>query len=188
MRLRHWLPPVVWMGVILWFASDTGSAENTGRFIGPLLRFLFPGASPGQIDAMHGLVRKAGHLTEYAILAALWLRPLARPWRAWSIAVAWALVDEAYQSTTSSRSGSALDVAIDAVGALFVALPARFGWRLTVDALATGASWTAAGGGGALLIVNVMTGVPSGVLWVTVPVAVFLIAWSARRRGRAPRP
>jgi VanZ family protein len=114
------------MAVILFMASDVGSAGNTSRFVGPLLRFLFPSASPDQIDLMHGLIRKAGHLTEYAVLAALWVRAFdgRRAWRAWTIAVGWAVVDETFQSTTSARVGSVGDVVIDAVGALGGAL-----WR-----------------------------------------------------------
>jgi VanZ family protein len=137
MRLRHWLPPVVWMIVILSLASDTGSAERTGRLILPLLRFLVPGASPEQLDTLHAIVRKLGHLTEYGVLAALWLRafvigrgsePRVAAASAWIIALVWAIVDESYQSTVASRSGSALDVVIDAVGAFAVALPAACGW------------------------------------------------------------
>ena len=138
MRLRHWLPPAVWMIVILSLASDTGSAERTGRLILPLLRFLVPGASPAQLDALHAIVRKLGHLTEYGVLAALWLRafvigqgsePRVAAASAWIIALVWAVVDESYQSTVASRSGSALDVVIDAVGAFAVALPGACGWR-----------------------------------------------------------
>jgi VanZ family protein len=135
MPLRHWLPPVVWMGLILWLATDRGSAEHTGRFILPLLRLLFPRASSPQLDLLHALVRKAGHLTEYGVLAGLWLRAFTHgralaaksaAWRAWTIAVTWAVVDETCQSTTASRTGSPTDVVIDAIGALGVA--ARGWW------------------------------------------------------------
>ena len=126
MRPSLWAPPVAWMLVILWLASDTGSAEHTGRLILPVLRALFPSASPAQLDAMHFVIRKLGHVTEYAILAALWLRafvgdggPRARAARrAWVIAVAWAVVDETYQSSVGSRTGSVVDVALDGTGAL----------------------------------------------------------------------
>ena len=94
----NWLPPVVWMAVILLLSSDTGSAEQTGPLLLPLLRRLLPWATPTQLDALHLLARKTGHLTEYAILAALWLRAFARgrglgpratAWGAFAIAVAW---------------------------------------------------------------------------------------------------
>ena len=84
----------------------------------------------------------------YAILAALWFRALrgerrlALPISAWAtlaVSVAWAILDELHQSTVASRTASATDVMLDAVGAalalftLFVtsvrarALPAQSG-------------------------------------------------------------
>ena len=115
--------------VILYLAADRGSAEHSARIILPILRFLFPAASAAQIDALHFGIRKLGHLTEYAVLAALWLRAFvlghgierrAAATRAWMIAVAWAVVDEGYQTTVGSRTGSVIDVAIDAAGAFTV--------------------------------------------------------------------
>ena len=70
MRASVWAAPIAWMALILWLGSDSGSTERTGPLIMPLLRFLFPASSPFQLEAMHSLVRKLGHLTEYAILAA----------------------------------------------------------------------------------------------------------------------
>ena len=81
MPLTRWLPPVVWMALILWFSTDVGSAVHTGAWLRPLLRALAPWATPAQIETIHGLIRKGGHVTEYAILAGLWLRALG-PWRA----------------------------------------------------------------------------------------------------------
>jgi VanZ family protein len=172
------------MVLILWLASDTGSAERTGRFLLPVFRALFPGASPLQLDAMHGCARKLAHATEYAVLAGLWLRAWtggagiearAAAWRAWATAVAWAVVDESYQSTVGSRTGSAADVLIDAAGALAVAIPGAVGWRRAADRLTRFALWIAAVGGAALLAINLLVGVASGVLWVTVPAAVLAL-------------
>ncbi len=125
MRWGSWLPPILWMALILALSTDAGSAAHTGRFLLPILRALFPSASPGQLDAMHAVIRKLGHFTEYAVLGALWLRALVRghplgaaAWRAWLIAAAWAIVDEGFQSTVASRTSSAFDVALDAAGAL----------------------------------------------------------------------
>jgi VanZ family protein len=179
------------MALILWLSSDSGSAERTGRLILPVLHFLFPTVPPFQLDAMHGLVRKLGHLAEYAILTALWLRvfvvawgmaPGRAAWQAWAISAVWAVIDEGYQSTVGSRTGSPGDVALDAVGALIIATAAHLGWRPTVDALARIALWIAAAGGAALVVVNVATDVRSGVLWVTVPVAVLVLVLLRRAR------
>jgi VanZ family protein len=191
MRASAWVAPVAWMALILWLGSDGGSAEQTGRLILPALRFLFPSASPLQLDAMHAVVRKLAHLTEYAILTALWLRAfvVARgtvreraAWQACAIAVAWAVIDESLQSMGTSRTGSPTDVVIDAVGALVVALPGGFGWRLPLVALTHVALWIAAAGGAALIIVNVVLDVRSGVLWLTVPVAVVALVLLRRAR------
>jgi VanZ family protein len=178
------------MALILWLGSDSGSSEHTGRLILPILRFLFPGASPLQLDAMHALTRKAGHLTEYAVLAGLWWRAFARAglaeWRAatqaWVIAAAWAALDETLQTTVGSRTGTHADVALDAVGALIVAVPLGFGWRPTVDALTRVALWIAAAGGAAVIALNLATGVRSGVLWLTVPVAALALVLVRRAR------
>jgi VanZ family protein len=191
MRASAWVAPVAWMALILWLGSDGGSAEQTGRLILPALRFLFPSASPLQLEAIHAVVRKLAHLTEYAILTSLWLRAfvVARgtvreraAWQACAIAVAWAVIDESLQSMGTSRTGSPTDVVIDAVGALVVALPGGFGWRLPLVALTHVALWIAAAGGAALIIVNVVLDVSSGGLWLTVPVAVVALVLLRRAR------
>jgi hypothetical protein len=128
---------------------------------------------------------------------ALWLRAFAsggggarRPaaWRAWGIAAVWAVIDEGYQSTVGSRTGSALDVAIDAAGALAVAIPGAHGWRPTADRLTRALLWVAALGGSVLLVINLVVGVASGVLWLTVPAAALALALFRRRRTSATRP
>jgi hypothetical protein len=81
-----------------------------------------------------------------------------------------------------SRTGSPADVALDAVGALIVAVPAYMGRRPTVEALARIALWIAAAGGAALVVVNVATDVSSGALWVTVPIAVLVLVLLRRAR------
>lgn len=190
MRASAWVAPVAWMAVILWLGSDGGSAERTGGLILPVLRVLFPTAAPLQLDAMHAVIRKLAHLIEYAILTALWLRAfVARgrvrgqaAWQACAIAVAWAVIDESLQSMGASRTGSPTDLVIDTVGALVVALPGGFGWRLPLVALTHVALWIAAAGGAALIIVNVVLDVNSGVLWLTVPGAVVALVLLRRAR------
>ncbi len=77
-RLAFWLPPLVWMAAIMWFSGGDFSAENTGSILRPLVRWLLPGASDAQIAALHALIRKGAHVTEYALLAALWFVALTR--------------------------------------------------------------------------------------------------------------
>jgi len=114
------------MALIWGLSSDIGSAAQTSRYFVPLLTWLFPWATPAQIELLHGLVRKSGHVVEYAILAALWFRALrgerrlalpASAWTALATSVAWAILDELHQSTVASRTASATDVMIDTVGA-----------------------------------------------------------------------
>ena len=80
------------------------------------------------IAKVHMLVRKAGHVSEYAILAALFYRALVNTVlfrRAIASAVivliacaTYAATDEFHQSFVPSRTASARDVAIDICGAL----------------------------------------------------------------------
>jgi VanZ family protein len=72
---------------------------------------------------IHAAIRKAAHLTEYAVLGLLVFRALDEPERPravlWSIAIcaAYAALDELHQAWVPNRTGSVLDVAIDASGA-----------------------------------------------------------------------
>jgi len=184
------------MAVIVVLSSDVGSAEHTEHWLVPLLRLLAPGATPTQLEALHGLARKAGHLTEYAALAALWYRAFARGRQvsprsaaaiAFAISLGWAILDEAHQSFEPARTASAKDVAIDGIGALLAMLVATLGWRLAIDRTTTLLLWTALIGGLAFLLHDTLTSVPSGLLWLTAPLAaVILVARSmyARRQAR----
>ena len=128
MRSFAWygLPPLVWMALIWGASSDLGSADNTAGPIAWIVTALFPWATTAQIELAHGALRKFGHLTEYAILAALWFRALYAGRRlastesalgALAISVSWAMADELHQSFVPSRTASFLDVAFDAIGA-----------------------------------------------------------------------
>ncbi len=195
--LRYWLPPALWMAVIVVLSSDVGSAEHTAHWLVPILRLLAPGATPSQLYALHGLVRKAGHLTEYAVLAALWYRAFVgarrqRPWTAaavaFAISLAWAILDEAHQSFEPSRTASVRDVAIDSIGALLAVLIATRGWRIAVDRTTTVLLWTGLVGGLASLLLDAVTGVPSGYLWLTPPLAGLLLIARVLYARRHSRP
>lgn len=138
-HFKNWLPVLLWMGVIFFMSTDTGSAAHTSRFLGPLLHWLKPDITRAQFETVQLCVRKAGHLTEYALLAILLARAflasrpvvLRRPVTAalaLSIAVMYAASDEWHQSFVPARTASAGDVAIDAVGAL-LGLGLFFAWR-----------------------------------------------------------
>lgn len=123
----YWMPVVIWMGMIFWGSTDALSANRTSRFLGPFLRWLVPGIQPETEQAIRAVIRKGGHVSEYAVLAVLLARalrigrepgPRAR-WTggAWVLASAYAMTDEFHQSFHASRQGSWIDVGIDSVGA-----------------------------------------------------------------------
>lgn len=131
-RFKAYLPVLLWMTVIFVVSTDVGSSRNTSRFIGPILRWLKPDITDGSIRLVQAVVRKTGHLTEYAILALLFWRagrffrrqqPLLQNWSwreaAWIIlwCALYALSDELHQSFISTRQGNPWDVLLDSAGA-----------------------------------------------------------------------
>ena len=129
--LRYWLPLLVWMFVIFSASADQQSTEHTSRFLVPFLHWLKPDISQETIDTVRWLVRKAAHMTEFAILAWLWWRALRRPvrrdsrpwsWRVAALAVAavvlYASSDEIHQAFVPNRTASVKDVCIDTAGGI----------------------------------------------------------------------
>jgi VanZ family protein len=124
--IKFWLPVLVWMAVISVGSTDLMSEEHTSRFITPFLRWLKPDISLAVIAQIHFFVRKAGHVTEYAILAALIFRALRGVFRrfrdqalaAFILAALFAGADEFHQSFVASRTSSVGDVGIDSIGAI----------------------------------------------------------------------
>ena len=195
-RLGTWVPPVAWTAVVLSFSFDTFSADNTGGVVAPLLAWLLPGLSPATIESVHALIRKSAHVTEYAVLAALWwrawgrsgaVRPAAAAWLTVAIGVLVAVTDEAHQSLVPSRTGSVRDVLIDGAGVLLSVLPARLGLARAVDLVAGILLWIGVAGGLAALTLALAAGVGGGMLWVTVPLAAAALVYRRRRQpGREP--
>ena len=119
-------PALLWMGVIFLLSTDLFSRSETAAFLLPLLASLFRWAGPEALALLHDGLRKVGHLTEYGVLAVLWYRARAYRTAAWVpaaarlallVAVSYAVTDELHQALLPSRTGSILDVAIDAAGA-----------------------------------------------------------------------
>jgi VanZ family protein len=132
-RLLSCLPPVLWMSAILVFSSSQFAAGNTGGFLEQLLRWFVPSITRVQVWKLNAALRHVAHVTIYGVLAGLWLRAFLRErvlpvttatWVALAITVAWACVDELYQTTVPTRSGSAMDVALDSAGAVAVLIVA----------------------------------------------------------------
>jgi VanZ family protein len=111
-----WLPVILWAGLIFAFSAQ------------PDLRF----ASQDTVDFV---VRKAGHMFVFGVLAILLWRALgsagqkrAMPW-SWLLTALYAASDEFHQSFTNGRHPSPVDVGIDCVGAT-IALGVVAAWLL----------------------------------------------------------
>ena len=127
--LKYWLPVFAWLGLIFIGSTDLMSAEHTSRIIGPILRWLNPEVSAETIARVQFFVRKAGHLSEYAILAILIWRAFRRG-SSWQMKMSilfvlalfgcaiFAATDEFHQSFVPSRTASPIDVMIDVTGAV----------------------------------------------------------------------
>jgi VanZ family protein len=141
-RLRYWGPLVLWMGVIFWASADSGSGRRGARILGPLLRWWMPEASSQRMEEVIFLIRKAAHVSEYAVLA--WLawrvflavrrstvapQPLRAALLAWGLSVIYAVSDEWHQTFVPTRVGTPWDVLIDAAGAALGLALAGLWWR-----------------------------------------------------------
>src|SRR5262249_20054266 len=125
--LKYWGPPVLWMSAIFFFSTDNFSGENTGSLLEKVFSFIYPGISQAPFDSIHFIIRKAGHFTEYAILALLLFRAfrsgVGARWRwKWAagvllIVILYALSDEYHQSFTRHRTASIFDSMTDTYGA-----------------------------------------------------------------------
>ncbi|MFL6514220.1 MAG: VanZ family protein [Chthoniobacterales bacterium] len=122
------MPVVGWMLLIFAGSSDVLSAEHTSRFLVPFLLWLNPAMSYDRIETIHLIFRKLGHVTEYAILAALLWRAFRGTFSALSrrtiaictfaVAAAYAASDEFHQSFVPSRTSTFHDVLIDCLGVM----------------------------------------------------------------------
>jgi VanZ family protein len=125
-----WMLVIAWMCLMFLGSTDLMSAQHTSRFLVPFLLWLDPHISFKTLMLIQLLVRKMGHLTEYAILAALMWRVIRHHWplvqvKFWRpaivagiLAATFAMTDEFHQSFYPSRTATVHDVLIDITGAL----------------------------------------------------------------------
>ena len=135
-RIWRYSPLLLWILFISFASTGEFSAANTSAIFRPLLRWLFPNLSEAKLAAVHFLMRKAGHFTEYAVLAFFARRAfitssqafLQRYWFQLGLLLVaiYALLDEFHQSFVPSRTPSIYDSAIDVAGGLTVLLILRF--------------------------------------------------------------
>src|SRR6202049_3996467 len=117
--VRNWMPALAWMLLMFVGSTDVLSAEHTSRFLVPFLLWLDPHISAATIVSIHFALRKIGHFTEYAILAALLLRGVSGTFNragktifalsAFVVAAGFAASDEFHQSFVPSRTASVRD-------------------------------------------------------------------------------
>ncbi len=126
--LKFWLPVLFWMALIFTASADAHSYEHSSRFVEPFLHWLFPKMSQVNIEKIHHVLRKCGHLTEYAILALLLWRALQMtnnnlPRWSWPkvggtllLVFFFAATDEFHQRFVPTRTPLVSDVFIDTAG------------------------------------------------------------------------
>jgi VanZ family protein len=127
--LKYWLPVLILLALIFSASADSHSYEHTSLLVEPFLHWLFPKMSEAHVKAIHHLIRKSGHLTEYAVLALLLWRAIRRPvkkdprpwiWPEAGLALAIVFLvaasDEFHQIFVSTRTALVSDVVIDTVG------------------------------------------------------------------------
>ncbi|MCS6777061.1 MAG: VanZ family protein [Chloroherpetonaceae bacterium] len=126
-------PLVLWMVLIFFASTEAGTTENSGRMIRWLLTVISPdqarNLSPHTLHVINIMVRKLGHVTEYAILTLLAVRAIqfGAPslkkrslLGAFLISLLYACSDEIHQRFVPGRGASPIDVAIDMTGVVLV--------------------------------------------------------------------
>lgn len=128
MRIKCWIPAIIWVSIIFWFSTNSFSAENTGSILEKILGSLLNYIHHNAFHIFHLLIRKMAHLTEYFILAVLTYagcrsRRLPRWNWGWVLTTmiivgVCALLDEFHQSFVPSRTASLRDSLLDISGGL----------------------------------------------------------------------
>jgi VanZ family protein len=129
--LKTWIAALLWMTLIAIESTDTFSAEQTGRFLYPILHFLI-GLDLARFEVWHHYIRKSGHFVGYFALSVFlfraWRATLHLPWAprwalrwatiAFFMSVLVASMDEWHQTFLPSRTGAISDVMLDSCAAL----------------------------------------------------------------------
>lgn len=125
-KVLYLLPVYSLTLLIAWASSQTFSAENTGSWLRVLLEILWPGLDPLRQQALHGALRKAGHMLAYGLLALGWQGAQNQSYICFTrrstlysllIVLSLACWDEWNQSLIPSRTGTPWDLLWDLGGA-----------------------------------------------------------------------
>ena len=133
-KLCAFLPALFMMGVIFSFSAQTGTqsgslshdisvrvVETKGRFFHQELE---KKEIEKQADEIEFYIRKAAHMTEYAVRRKCWLMV------GFIICVLYAATDEFHQSFVGGRGPSVRDVGIDSLGVLIATILLDVGQKL----------------------------------------------------------
>ena len=142
---KPWIKVLLWLltlgtAVMIFGFSAQNGEESLGlshQLVEPLLKCftaLRPDLSATEQESLYWLlqqvVRKAGHMAEYAILG-FWLRLLMQSYTlrhgaglAWLVGTLYAATDEYHQMFSGERTASLLDVGIDSIGVMIGLLAA----------------------------------------------------------------
>lgn len=137
----RWLPAILWVAMLLlifYFSSQAGSPENSAGWIRGFLALFAPALAEclteAQLKAFNYTLRKTGHGLGYLLLTLLGYGVFRVSFtmehvRALRWAVATSLIraglDEIHQAFVPGRTGTIVDVGIDAIGITIAALLIR---------------------------------------------------------------
>lgn len=122
---RLW-PVILWAAVIFIFSTHAFTASNTSRFFTPIIRWLFPHATPHFINLANHLIRKGAHVFEYFVFSLLLFYAI-RNKRSWTLKSAllvvlivflYACSDEFHQIFVPGRGPAFRDVMLDTIAGI----------------------------------------------------------------------
>ncbi len=122
----RWALVLLTMGLIFLGSHSSRSFQHSSRFLVPVIKWFWPTITPRGLGTAILVVRKCGHVTEYALLAlAVWWamrsNHASNSWKpvriAFLVAFLYAVSDEFHQTLVPNRQGSPWDVLIDTTGA-----------------------------------------------------------------------
>ena len=131
-RVLSWIPTLLWVALIAWFSTDLFSSAHTGSVLLKIIHLVYGEISKKSFHLIHALVRKSAHFGVYAILGGLsfysWRTTLPDfpRWKfrwaglALAVVLVTASLDEWHQGFLPSRTGTARDVVLDMIGAVFM--------------------------------------------------------------------
>ena len=130
--MTRWLPATLWgsmLILIFYFSSQAASSENSAAWLLGFLRAIAPQLAeqltPECLKALNYIFRKMGHGTGYLLLTLVGYWAFRRsfgmesaPALRWAILTSLlrAVLDEIHQAFVPGRTGTPVDVMIDAVG------------------------------------------------------------------------